>query len=93
MVPMFLARPLLGAGTGVLVYFGVRGGLLLTSESTPSPSTEALVFLELLGGLFAKSLVERFEADVRLPRGCQELIGEESPRRRSWAHRFNIDPK
>jgi hypothetical protein len=59
-VPLFAIRPLLGAGTGVLAYTGLVGGLLFASSSGgEQPRTESVLFFAILGGLFAKTLIER----------------------------------
>jgi hypothetical protein len=56
----FLARPALGAATGYLVYVGLRSGGLAIKDATTS-DTKALipVFVALLGGLAAKSFLDK----------------------------------
>ncbi|MER3483695.1 MAG: hypothetical protein C4332_11635 [Meiothermus sp.] len=67
MVGWFLVRPLLGAAMGFLVYIGVVGGYLIAVVATTKPPSPgdfnpyALGFLSLLGGLFAKTFLERLK--------------------------------
>ena len=63
MVPGFVARPLLGAAVGYLIYLAVVGGFWIVIS--PSGEVEfrplGLAFLALLGGLFAKTLLEKLK--------------------------------
>ena len=62
MIPFFLIRPFLGAATGLFMYVGVVGGfLILTTGDLDSAdfSPEGVTFLAILGGLFAKTFLER----------------------------------
>lgn len=60
MVPWLLARPVLGGVMGLVVYTGVVGGFLIASDTRPGAySAHGILFLAILGGLFAKTLWDR----------------------------------
>ncbi len=61
MVPFFIVRPFLGSAMGLLVYVGLTGGYLIAVQNTQAAtfSREGLVFLSFLGGLFAKTFIEK----------------------------------
>jgi hypothetical protein len=61
MVPFFLIRPFLGSAMGLLVYAGLTAGYLIAvlNPADASFSSEGLFFLSFLGGLFAKTLIEK----------------------------------
>jgi hypothetical protein len=62
MIPLSTIRPLLGAGAGMVAYFGLVGGLLFTSRSGETqPRTESVLFFATLAGLFAKTLIDRLK--------------------------------
>lgn len=54
MVPLFSVRPLLGAMVAWLTYAGIHAGALPGSAD----STEKLVFISLLSGFFAKTVLD-----------------------------------
>lgn len=64
MVPFFLVRPFLGSAMGLLVYVGLTGGYLIAVQNAQGStfSPEGLLFLALLGGLFAKTFLEKLRA-------------------------------
>jgi hypothetical protein len=66
MAPFFLLRPFLGAATGFLVYVGVVGGFLVAASEPPRPGDDlepyGVLFLAILGGIFAKTFLERLRA-------------------------------
>ncbi len=64
MVPFFIIRPFLGSAMGLLVYVGLSGGYLIAvKDAKPdSFSPEGLLFLALLGGLFAKTFIEKLRS-------------------------------
>jgi hypothetical protein len=62
MVPWFIVRPFLGSAMGLLVYVGITGGYLIAVQKGTSAGTfswEGLLFLAFLGGLFAKTFLEK----------------------------------
>jgi hypothetical protein len=62
MIPFFLVRPFLGAATGLLMYVGLVGGFLIVTTGdleSADFSPEGITFLAILGGLFAKTFLER----------------------------------
>ena len=61
MVPWFLIRPFLGSAMGLLVYAGLTAGYLIAvlNPDNASFSEEGLFFLSFLGGLFAKTFIEK----------------------------------
>jgi hypothetical protein len=63
MIPAFLVRPFLGTAMGFFVYVGIGSGFLIATNNSGENnfSVEGLVFLSLLGGLFAKTLLERMK--------------------------------
>ena len=64
MVPWFIVRPFLGSAMGLLVYVGLTGGYLIAVQNAQGAtfSREALLFLAFLGGLFAKTFIEKLRA-------------------------------
>jgi hypothetical protein len=64
MIPLFLIRPFLGAVVGLLAYVGITGGYIIAvrDASAQSFSLEALAFISILFGLFAKTLLEKLRA-------------------------------
>ena len=64
MAPFFLIRPVLGGALGVVVYAGIRSGLLFAQKNGTDDaqlSMHALAFYATLAGLFAKTLLERLK--------------------------------
>lgn len=61
MVPFFIVRPFLGSAMGLLVYVGLTGGYLIAVQNAEGAifSREGLLFLTFLGGLFAKTFIEK----------------------------------
>jgi hypothetical protein len=61
MVPFFIVRPFLGSAMGLLVYVGLTGGYLIAVQNAEQAtfSREGLLFLAFLGGLFAKTFIEK----------------------------------
>lgn len=63
MSAQFFLRPFLGAVMGVLVYSGITGGYLITIQIENLTATqfrpEGLLFVSLLGGVFAKTFIEK----------------------------------
>ena len=66
MAPWFLIRPFLGAAMGLLVYVGVVGGYLIAVDTDDEVrfNPHSLAFLSFLGGLFAKTLLEKLRKAV-----------------------------
>lgn len=66
LIPGFLARPFMGAGVGLLVYLGVISGLLIAAKGVGGNtlSSPGLAFLCFIGGLFAKTLLEKLFKEV-----------------------------
>ena len=64
MVPLFMVRPFLGSAMGLLVYVGLTGGYLIAVQNAQGAafSREGLLFLAFLGGLFAKTFIEKLRA-------------------------------
>ena len=64
MVPFFIVRPLLGSAMGLLIYVGLTGGYLIAVQNAQGAtfSREGLLFLTFLGGLFAKTFIEKLRA-------------------------------
>jgi len=64
MVPLFIIRPFLGSAMGLLVYAGVTSGYLIAVENAGQAifSRQALLFFSFLGGLFAKTFIEKLRA-------------------------------
>jgi hypothetical protein len=64
MLPLFMIRPFLGAAMGMLIYAGVTGGYLIAVEETETVtfSRQGLLFFSFLGGLFAKTFIEKLRA-------------------------------
>jgi len=64
MVPFFIIRPFIGSAMGLLIYTGLIGGYLIAIESAGSAtfSRNGLLFLAFLGGLFAKTFIEKLRA-------------------------------
>jgi hypothetical protein len=54
MVPLFAVRPFLGSFVGALAYAGFLSGALFDSN----PSSERILFITLLSGFFAKTLLD-----------------------------------
>ncbi len=74
LIPLFAMRPVMGAMMGLLVYVGLVGGFLIaTTDGSQSFSAQGIVFLSGLGGLFAKTFVERLKVVFKT------LLGAESP--------------
>jgi hypothetical protein len=64
MAPFFLIRPVLGGALGVVVYAGIRSGLLFAQKNGTDDAQlnmHALAFYATLAGLFAKTLLERLK--------------------------------
>jgi hypothetical protein len=61
MLPFFIIRPFLGAAMGLLIYAGVTGGYLIAVENAQNVtfSRQALLFFSFLGGLSAKTFIEK----------------------------------
>jgi hypothetical protein len=61
MVPFFIVRPFLGSAMGLLVYVGLTGGYLIAVQNAEQAtfSPQGLLFLAFLGGLFAKTFIEK----------------------------------
>lgn len=59
MIPFFFARPCLGAAVGLLVFAGSLSNYLAKFENPPD--LFKLTFLAILGGLFAKTLLEKLK--------------------------------
>ena len=61
MVPFFIVRPLLGSAMGLLVYAGLTSGYLIAVENAQDAtfSRPGLLFFSFLGGLFAKTFIEK----------------------------------
>lgn len=64
MVPFFLVRPFLGSAMGLLVYAGLTSGYLIAVENAQDAtfSRQGLLFFSFLGGLFAKTFIEKLRA-------------------------------
>lgn len=64
MVPLFIVRPFIGSAMGLLMYAGLTGGYLIAIENAGSAtfSRNGLLFLSFLGGLFAKTFIEKLRA-------------------------------
>jgi hypothetical protein len=64
MVPFFIVRPFFGSAMGLLVYVGLTGGYLIVVQNAQGAtfSREGLLFLAFLGGLFAKTFIEKLRA-------------------------------
>lgn len=64
MVPFFVVRPFLGSAMGLVVYAGITGGYLIAAQNPDKAtfSREGLLFLAFLGGLFAKTFMEKLRA-------------------------------
>jgi hypothetical protein len=64
MIPFFFVRPFLGSAMGLLVYVGLTGGYLIAVQNADGVtfSPEGLLFLAFLGGLFAKTFLEKLRA-------------------------------
>lgn len=58
LAPGFIFRPLLGALTGALLVVALRAGIF---GATKSPSLPELLVWSVLGGLFAKALLEKLK--------------------------------
>lgn len=67
MVPWFIVRPFLGSAMGLLVYVGIKGGYLIAVQNASQGtshgtfSREGLLFFAFLGGLFAKTFLEKLK--------------------------------
>jgi len=61
----FLLRPLLGAVTGPLAYWGTVGGVLGCPAKETATSPEKVAFLAALAGLFAKSLLDLLQRALK----------------------------
>lgn len=59
MAPWFTARPVVGGFAGLVAF---AGGAVLVGASSADPPPDDVVFVALLAGLFAKSLIERLKA-------------------------------
>jgi hypothetical protein len=59
MFPFFLARPWLGAAVGFLVFVGGLSNYIGKFENPPE--LYKLTFLAIMGGLFAKTLIEKLK--------------------------------
>jgi hypothetical protein len=61
MVPFFMIRPFLGSAMGLLIYAGLTAGYLIAvvNPGKASFSDQGLFFLSFLGGLFAKTFIEK----------------------------------
>lgn len=64
MIPFFVVRPFLGSAMGLVVYAGLTGGFLIAVEDAGQHtfSSQGLFFLAFLGGLFAKTFIEKLRA-------------------------------
>ena len=64
MAPFFIIRPFLGSAMGLLVYVGLTGGYLIAVQNAQGVtfSREGLLFLAFVGGLFAKTFLEKLRA-------------------------------
>lgn len=61
MVPLFVVRPFLGAIVGLIAYAGLRSGLLGGQLEFTNGGSEKLLFLLLLSGFFAKTLLDKLK--------------------------------
>jgi hypothetical protein len=63
MIPWFFVRPLLGATAGLLTYLGVIGGYFVAVANPEDVDVRlySVIFFSLLGGLFAKTLLEKLK--------------------------------
>ena len=64
MIPFFMVRPFLGSAMGLLVYAGLTSGypIAIQNAGQQSFSPPGLFFLAFLGGLFAKTFIEKLRA-------------------------------
>lgn len=77
MMPFFIIRPFLGAAVGFLAYVGIVGGFLIAMQNAdPSNfSSEGLLFITILTGLFAKTFLEKMKAAFDALFGKQKETG------------------
>jgi hypothetical protein len=81
-IPLYLARPFLGPPVAVILYFGLRGGLLSANTTITAINPFGMAALGGLAGLFADSAVDKLKNVFDVFLGIkpeQEPSSEEEP--------------